>query len=339
VKTTSAAIKLVIFAVIAALATGVLAVAISNSQFVATSKYHMIFTDVGGLTAGDEVRIAGVHVGTVDSVKLYQGHDAEVTVSVFKSQPLPRGADAAVRYRDLMGQKYVAITEGTGQGGNLPSGGVIPVSQTQPALDLTALFNGFRPLLAALKPGDVNQLSFEIVQVLQGEGGTVNELLSHVASLTDTIGNRDFVIQRVIDNLTTVVGALDSRNSEVSQLIVNLRGFISGLAGDRTAIGDSLVSVNSLINTTNGLLTDVRPAVKSDISYLGQLSKVLADNGGELNKAFHDLPVNLTLLDRTASYGSWFNFYLCSLDARVGLPGQASYFTPRIVNGSARCKG
>ncbi len=338
-KTTSATIKLIIFAVIATLSTAVLAVTISNTQFVDTRKYRLIFTDAAGVVPGDEVRIAGVRVGQVDSIKLHQGDLAQVTVSVYKSQALPRSTEAQLRYRNLMGQRYVALTEGSGQGGVLPPNGVIPKEQTQPALDLTALFNGFRPLLRAIKPQEVNQLTYEIIQVLQGEGGTINGLLAHVGSLTQTLGDRDEVIGRVIDNLDKVISTIDARDQEVSSLIVNLRSLVSGLSGDRKAIGDSLVSVNELVNTTDNLLTDVRPPLKADITQLGQLSKVLAANGGQLDKAFQELPTNFTLLDRVASYGSWFNFYLCSMDAQVGLPGKISINTPQIVNENARCKG
>jgi virulence factor Mce-like protein len=339
VKTTSAAVKLIIFAVIATLFTGVLAITISNTQFVDTTKYRLIFTDAAGVIPGDEVRIAGVRVGQVSSIKLYRGNLAQVTVSVIKTERLPRTTQAQLRYRNLMGQRYVSLTQGSGQGGELPAGGVIPKEQTQPALDLTALFNGFRPLLRAIKPQDVNQLSYEIIQVLQGEGGTVNGLLAHVASLTQTLGDRDQVIGRVIDNLDKVLTTIDSRDQEVSSLITNLRSLVSGLSGDRKAIGDSLVSVNQLIGTTNGLLTQARPPLKRDIAALGQLSKVLAANGDDLDKAFAALPTNFTLLDRVASYGSFFNFYLCSLDAQIGLPGKVSYNTPQIVNENARCKG
>jgi phospholipid/cholesterol/gamma-HCH transport system substrate-binding protein len=339
VKTTSAAIKLIIFAVIATLFTAVLAITISNTQFVDTTKYRLVFTDAAGVIPGDEVRIAGVRVGQVDSIKLYQGDLAQVTVSVLKSEALPRSTQAQLRYRNLMGQRYVSLTQGNGQGGTLPPGGLIPKEQTQPALDLTALFNGFRPLLRAIKPQDVNQLSYEIIQVLQGEGGTVNGLLAHVSSLTQTLGNRDEVIGRVIDNLDKVIGTIDARDQEVSSLIVDLRSLVSGLSGDRKAIGDSLVSVNQLIGTTNGLLTQVRPPLKQDIATLGQLSKVLAANGDKLDEAFASMPGNFTQLDRAASYGSFFNFYLCSLDAQIGLPGKVSYNTPQIVNENARCKG
>lgn len=338
-KTTSAAVKLLIFAVIATLATAVLAITISNTQFVPSRKYNLIFTDAAGLNSGDEVRIAGVRVGEVDGIKLYQGHLAKVTISVIQDQTLPRSTQAQLRYRNLMGQRYISLTEGSGQGGDLPAGGTIPKEQTQPALDLTALFNGFRPLLRAIRPQDVNQLTYQIIQVLQGEGGTVNGLLAHVASLTETLGNRDEVIGRVIDNLDKVIATIDSRDQEVSGLITNLKSLVSGLAADRHAIGESLVSVNQLIYTTNGLLTDVRPSVKADIASLGHLSKILAQNGNQLDKAFAEMPTNFMLLDRAASYGSWFNFYLCSMDARIRLPGQVSYNTPQIINENARCKG
>jgi phospholipid/cholesterol/gamma-HCH transport system substrate-binding protein len=338
VKTTSATIKLIIFVVIATLSTAVLAVTISNTQFVDTTKYRLIFADAAGVVPGDEVRIAGVRVGQVNSIKLHQGALAQVTISVFRTQRLPRSTQAQLRYRNLVGQRYVSLTEGSGQGGDLPANGLIPKEQTQPALDLTVLFNGFRPLLRAIKPQEVNQLTYQIVQVLQGEGGTINGLLAHVASLTETLGNRDAVIGRVIDNLDRVISTIDARDQEVSSLIINLRSLVSGLSGDRKAIGDSLVSVNDLINTTDGLLTDVRPPVKRDIAALGQLSKVLAANGGRLDQAFAAMPTNFTLLDRVSSYGSWFNFYLCGFDARIGLRGKVSYNTPQIVNENARCK-
>ena len=92
--------------------------------------------------------------------------------------PLPAGVEATIRYRNLVGQRYIALTEGEGSGGEtLDEGAVIPLAQTTPALDLTVLFGGFQPLLQALSPADMNRVSFEIIQVFQGEGGTIESLL------------------------------------------------------------------------------------------------------------------------------------------------------------------
>jgi phospholipid/cholesterol/gamma-HCH transport system substrate-binding protein len=215
---------------------------------------------------------------------------------------------------------------------------LIPETQTQPALDLNALFNGFRPLFRALKPQEVNQLAGQIIQVLQGEAGTIHGLLAHVASLTNSLADRDVVIGRVIDNLNEVLGALAERDKEVTELVQNLRTLVSGLARDRGAIGQSLVSVNDLTGTMSQLLGDVRPALKGDIAEIGRVSKIIADDGKKFDGVFQRMPGKLTALSRSTSYGSWVNFYLCSFDARVGLPGGTEFTTPRIENEDARCQ-
>ena len=115
---------------------------------------------------------------------------AEVTLHRCRAtSPLAhRRRPAQIRYRNLVGQRYVALTRAPASGGAaLPPGGTHPASSAdrRPALDLTVLFNGFRPLFTALTPEDVNKLSLEIIQVLQGEGGTIDSLLAHTASLTN----------------------------------------------------------------------------------------------------------------------------------------------------------
>lgn len=341
-KTTGALVKLVVFVVVTTLATGVLAVTIANSQFGSTRNYRAIFTDAAGLLNGDDVRVAGVRVGEVKKIELYQGHQAAVTFSLSKEGPftsgLPRSSLAQIRYRNLVGQRYLTLAQGPGTAGDvLQPGGTIPVTQTQPALDLTTLFNGFRPLFRALQPNDVNKLAFQIVQTLQGEGGTVNTLLAHVASLTNTIADRDKVIGQVITNLNDVLGTIDQRRVQVGQLISQLQAFVSGVAGDRQAIFDSLSSLNDLTGATSDLLLEARPSIKNDIAGLGRLSKTLADNGKTLNTGFQRTPGRLNELARASSYGSWFNFYLCSFDARIALPDGPAVQTPTFVNDNERC--
>src|SRR5213078_4445270 len=98
----------------------------------------------------------------------------------------------------------------------LKQNALIPLVQTKPALDLTILFGGFQPLLQALSPQDVNRVSYEIIQVFQGEGGTVESLLSHVASLTSSLADKDAVIGSVIDNLTKVLGTVAARDQQLN---------------------------------------------------------------------------------------------------------------------------
>ncbi|WP_207400501.1 MCE family protein [Actinomadura roseirufa] len=342
-RTTSAAIKLGIFVALTSLATGVLAMTIGNLHFGATRSYKAIFTDVAGLLDKDDVRVAGVRVGQVEKIRLYRGNLAEVTFSVQKSgvlrAGLPSSTQVQVRYRNLMGQRYLALSDGAGRPGEyLRPGGTIPVTQTRPALDLTALFNGFRPLFRALEPEDVNKLALQIVQTLQGEGGTVNSLLAHVASLTSTLADRDKVIGEVVDNLNTVLGTIDQRHDELNRLITNLRGFVGGVSADRKAIFDSIAAINDLTGTTEDLLADARPGLRDDIAGLRRLTGTLNANAGALDGGLQRTPRRLEKLVSISSYGSWFNMYICGLDAKVRLPGGPVYQTPAIVNENARCK-
>ena len=91
------------------------------------------------------------------------------------------------------------------------------------------LFNGFKPLFQALSPSDINQLSYEIVQVFQGEGGTLESLLGHTASVTSTLADRDQVISDLIDNLSEVLDHVADRDQQLNQLITTFRQFVGGL--------------------------------------------------------------------------------------------------------------
>ena len=107
------------------------------------------------------------------------------------------------------------------------------MSQTTPALNLTALFNGFQPLFQALRPEDVNKLAFNLVKVLQGEGGTIQEMLANTASLTNTLADRDELIGEVITNLNALMVTVDDHHEELNDLIKALRSWFGDLAEDR----------------------------------------------------------------------------------------------------------
>jgi phospholipid/cholesterol/gamma-HCH transport system substrate-binding protein len=339
VKTTSSLIKLVVFAVVTLLATGVLAATIGNIRLGGTRTYHAMFTDATGLQKGDDVRIAGVRVGEVDGIDVAESPTralARVTFNVDADRTLPQGTRALIRYRNLVGQRYVALSEGAGASRALTENGTIPLRQTRPALDLTVLFNGFKPLFAALNPEDVNAFAMEIIKTLQGEAGNVNSLLSHTASLTSTLADRDEVIGRTIDNLNAVLGTVDERDRQRSTLLVELQRFVRGLAEDREAIGESLTNVAGLAESTAGLVKDARPAVRDDVRELGEVSKNLDDSKELVAATLQRLPGKLNTITRTATYGSWFNFYLCDFTGRVILSNTVTY-TPNYHSDAARC--
>ncbi|CAM3453238.1 MCE family protein [Stackebrandtia soli] len=340
--TVGSGLKLGIFALVTTLALALLTDALGGIRMSGDS-YTAMFTDATGLLPGDEVRISGVTVGEVESVELEQGDvpAAKISFTLDSERRIPASVRAAIRYRNLVGQRYVALTppapdEPVGDA-MLEPGDVIGLRQTSPALDLTVLLNGFKPLFQALSPEEINQLSFEIIQVLQGEGTTVESLLSHTASLTQTLADHDETIGSVITNLNAVLATVAERDDELDTSIARLREFVSGLSGDRDALGQAVISIGTLTTKTSLLVEDARPPLAADVTALDQLSTTLNANSEVLEQTLERLPVTYEQLTTTGSYGSWFNFFLCDADGTLALPGGGSVTPVELHSPFARC--
>jgi phospholipid/cholesterol/gamma-HCH transport system substrate-binding protein len=309
---TGALVKSIVFIVVTTVATAVLAISIANTGVGKTVIYSARFTDVTGLNTGDSIRIAGVRIGQVESIHVADRRVAKVTFSIQSGRTLPASVTAAVRYLNLVGQRYVELDQGVGPvGPTLPRGATIPLDRTTPALNLTQLFNGFQPLFQLLSPKDVNQLSGEIIQVLQGETTTVDSLVANVAKLTSAVAGKDQVIGRVIDNLTTVVNTVNAREDRFTDLITTLRELVHGFAGDRGPIGEAIDAISRLTGSTAGLLGPIRDPIKQDVRNLGRLSSNLNSEQPLVEDFLKRLPTKLRTIGRLSSYGSWMNLYLC----------------------------
>lgn len=307
-----AAIRLAIFAVVASVIALLLHNTLMNRLSGSTNSYTVDFVDASGLHSGDNVRIAGVRVGRVDSVKL-EGAMARVKFRVEADQPVRRDMKIAIRYQNLIGQRYLALVPGKTTTEILPPGTRIPASSTETALDLTVVLSGFQPLFEVIGPEDVNKLSASLVAVLQGEGDSILNLLRTTAELADRLADRDKVIGRVITNLGTVLTEVASRDGEVDNLIEQLRRLVTATATDRDKIGGSISALGSLTDSTAALLRDIRPQLKADLARLERVAGTYAKEKDSFADAVRGLPVALQSFARIMHYGSWVNLYLCNV--------------------------
>ena len=345
--TLAAGIKLVIFTIVSILVTGLLAVIMGNFGFGDAKEYRAVFSTASMLEKGDDVRVAGVSVGEVRNVEHYKRTMALVTFRVKSDVPLTTTSRAEIRFLNLVGDRYLALEAGDENGDALPdgiddgiggesagaeaprtgtrleSGDTIPVAQTAPALDLTALFNGFQPLFQALTPDQVNDLSMNLVQVLQGEGGTVQELLANTASLTNSLADRDELIGEVVTNLTNTLQTVDQRHEELNTLVSELQRWMGDLARDRETIGSSLGNISDLTVVVADLLRQGRPLLKDDVLQLKRLAKLLNKprNQQQITELLDRLPESMTDQTRTGTYGSWYSYYVCGFSGQITLPG------------------
>lgn len=334
----SNSVKLSIFALVMVLIFAALALVFSQYRFGSTDGYHAVFSDASGLKSGDKVRIAGVPVGSVKGVGIADGNVAEVEFDVDAKYRLLTSTAATVRYENLVGDRYLELLEGPGGTEELASGGTIPVEQTAPALDLDQLLGGFKPLLRGLDPQQVNDLSAALLHVLQGQGGTLVSLLGNTSSFTNALADRDQLIGDVITNLNTTLGTIDSQGEQFETTIDSLQQLISGLAQDRDPIGDAIPRIDTATGDLAGLLQATRPDIQSMIAEAGRTATQLDLGKDTIDRVLTRLPSDYKKLIRVGSYGSFFQFYLCSNTFKISGPeGSPTLLVPTAKQDTGRC--
>lgn len=320
----SSAPKVALFAVVSVVLIALLGSLIGNVSLASRTKFHGLFTDATGVFPGDRVRLAGVEVGRVDSLDMFERGSrrlARVSFSVDEGVPVFRNSRLELRYENIVGQRYLAIVSDDAPAAVMPKEGTFDESRTTPALSLTELFNGFQPLFEALDPGQINRFTFELVRAFQGEATSVEQLMRSTAQLTNALADKDAVIGRVVTNLGAVLEGVGERDQELSSMIVAFRSLMEGLATDSDAISSSLPSLAGLLGDTAALVGSVREPLTQGMGALRGVAGQLNKDRSVLENSLNRVPDTLRTMIRTASYGSWFTFYICGLDIQVRLLG------------------
>jgi phospholipid/cholesterol/gamma-HCH transport system substrate-binding protein len=283
-----------------------------------TNGYSALFSDVSRLKPGQTVRVAGVRVGTVNSVSLRPDKKVLVKFDADRgSVVLTTGTRAVVRYLNLVGDRYLELVDGPGSTKVLPPGSEIPLDRTAPALDLDLLLGGLKPVTQGLNPQDVNALSASLIQVFQGEGGTLNLLLSKTSSFSNALADNNQTVQELIDNLNTVVGTVNKEGTKFSGAIDRLQRLISGLSQDRDTIGTAITALDNGTASIADLLDRARPPLAGTVDQLNRLAPLLDKDKNLIDISLHKLPNNYRKLTRLGADGAWFPYYLCGLALRV----------------------
>jgi phospholipid/cholesterol/gamma-HCH transport system substrate-binding protein len=337
VRIRSEGIKLAVFVTVGALLAALLYLTLGEVTLGPSRSYRAMMTDASGLKSGDVVRVAGVRVGQVDDLQVESGNRVAVSFHVDEGQQLTDRTQVMARYENLLGDRYLELAQLPGEGEVLDEGATIPDSRTTPALDLDVLLNGFRPLFQGLAPEQVNQLATSLIDTLQGRGGTVESLLQQAGELTNGLADHDKSIGSLIGNLDTVLATLDSRDLQLRTSITQMRNLLGGLAADRDPIADALVRINGFSESLAVLLADVRTPFAGLVLAAHDVAALLNKNSARLEKTLEALPEAYQRLSRIASHGSFFDFYLCSVQVVLGAPNGVDLKSPVIRSTVKRC--
>ena len=325
----------VMFAIFALLLTAMVAGTLSRGALGATRSYTALFTDASGLQSGDDVRIAGVRVGKVTDIRL-DGSIARVTFDLQSDEAVRTNTTAAIDYLNLMGQRYVALRVDGPPGAVQSPGVTIPLTRTSVGLDLTAMFNAFRPLFALIKPSDVNVLAEDIVQVLQGEGGAIRDLVDQTARMTSTLADRDQVISAVVTNVSAVMQTVSGQRREIASIVSQLNGLTTTVAQHRQEIASTIDAAQGLVTSVAGLIDEMKAPLVADVDSLAAWASSFEKQTPLLAKALRGTQILLTTYIKTLGLGSYLNTYVCHSLIKMGsAPAQEMKVSNQL---SERCR-
>ena len=330
-------IKFTIFGIVMAVLTAFLFFIFGQVRTGATNGYSAIFSDASRLKTGDTVRVAGLRVGTVRGVSLQPDRSVLVKFDADRSIVLTTGTKAEIRYLNLVGDRYLDLVDGPGSTKVLAAGSQIPKDRTAPALDLDLLLGGLKPVVQGLNPQDINALSASLIQVLQGEGGTLDSLFSKSSSLTNSLADNNQVIEQLIEDLRSTLDTLSKDGDEFSGAIDRLAQLVKGLSNDRDSIGNAIQQLDAGTTSISDLLGQARPPLAGTIDKLNTLGTYLDNDKARLDDSIGRLPNIYRKLARVGSYGAFFPYYICGITFRASdLQGRTVQF-PWIKQETGRC--
>jgi phospholipid/cholesterol/gamma-HCH transport system substrate-binding protein len=330
-------VKFGIFAVAMTLVTACVFMVFSQYRGGSSNGYSAMFSDTSGLRVGDTVRISGLRVGSVTKVGLQPDKAVVVDFDADRSVVLTTSTHAAVRYLNLVGDRYLELTDSPGSTGLLPTGSQIPIDRTAPALDLDLLLGGLKPVIQGLNAQDVNALTGSLIQIMQGQGGALESLFSQTSSFTNALADNGQIVEQLIDNLNGAMATLAKDGDQFTATIDRLHRLVGELSTDREPIGTAIDALSRGTASLTDLLTEARPPLAGTINQLSRLAPSLVAGNDALDVAIAKAPDNYRKLARIGAYGSFLNYYMCGIQVRVSdLQGRTAVF-PWVKQETGRC--
>jgi len=315
-------IRLLVFVTVCLFFTGTLAFAIGNIQlFQHDYRLSATFDDVTGLLPNDNVKVAGVVVGKVTGISVRRGR-AVVQFQVRNSVRVPADSEAVIRWRNLLGQRYLYLTPGTAST-VLRDGGRVPRSRS--VVDLGELFNRLGPIVKAIDPQQVNTFLDSIVQALDGNQDKLRQAIDDLATLTSGLAQRDAQIGQLIENLDTVAGTITSRDQQIRTVLDNLLALATTFRQNTAVLDSAITDLGNVSDDLGSLLQNNHAQIDRIIDSLTALVQVVQSKLPTLDAAVAGLDEASAAIFRSSSDGEFLNQEI--LCARFGYPAATAAST------------
>jgi phospholipid/cholesterol/gamma-HCH transport system substrate-binding protein len=295
--------------------------------------YQLIatFDDVSGLVEGDQVKIAGAPVGQVSTIRVVDGK-AEIGMEVRDAVKVPSDTEAAIRWRNAVGQRVVYLLPGTAKA-MLPPGSRI--TRTSSVVDIGQLVSDIGPLTRSLDPEQINQLLTAAARALKGNEQNIPRLLDNVNDITGTINSRKQTIEKLLKDYSTVTGVVARRDKQIEQLVDNLVTLSGAFADNRKLIDDSLVELSTTVHTTDQVLGKNADELGRVVDRLAGLTGGIRRHVGDIDQALGTLQPLFARAYTTVDRGHYFTTAIPCL-ALNKAPCPYPMTTPPPLRGSTK---
>lgn len=327
-------LKLGAFTAVCLLFTGWLAVTIGNlNSFnlgpisIGRQTYDLTarFDDVTGLLVNDNVKVAGVVVGKVTGISIEDGR-AKVTMAVDERYRMTSDSAASIRWRNLLGQRYVYLYPGTastvlGDGEEVPN--------TRSVIDLGELFNRLGPIVAAIDPAQVNTFLDSITQALEGNEQQVGQIIDDLGELMGGLATRDQAIGDLVEDLDRVAQTVNARDAQIRTVLDNLVTISATFSDNTDVVDGAITDLGSVSQDAATLLANNRDQVDGSLESLLTILDVVEANLGDVDTALATLDDATRAIYGSGRYGEWLNqSILCA--TLTAPPADGSCATPIV---------
>ncbi|GAA4612750.1 MCE family protein [Actinoallomurus liliacearum] len=295
---------------IAGLATVGLAtlLAFNLQHFTGGTTYSAAFSEAGGLKPGEEVRIAGVKVGKVDSVDLDGDH---VKVKFTSSAHFGTQTRAQIKIKTLLGSHFLALDpKGPGR---QSTGREIPISRTTAPYEVVPALQDASAQLGQIDTKQLAKAMNTLSQTMEGSPENVRRTLAGLQKISRAVSSRDDELNQLLKHSSNVTSLLAARSGDLAVLVQNGGLLLQEINDRRTVINQLLTGTVSLSQQITATINENQATLNPALQNLQKVTQILLRNQGNLEKSFELMgPFGTELSDVTGS-GRWFDVYIQNL--------------------------
>ena len=253
------------------------------------------FANTNGLYTGDEIRILGVAVGTVEAIEP-QRDAAKVTFSVEKQYPIPADVKAAILSPSLVTARAIQLVPPYSGGEQLSNGAVIPIQRTAVPIEWDDLRRQLEKLTDSLQPvtpggpSTVGKFINTVADNLRGQGHTARDTVTKLSQALSALGDHSTDIFSTVRNLQLLVSALSSSSDLLASFNTNLADVTGVLSNSPNEIADATKGLDGAMNDLKDFVAENREGLGTTVDHLNAITTALNDSRGDLKQVLHITP-------------------------------------------------